>query len=110
MTDRLLKLKTPLETIDMVADIANQVARAPGRVAGNALVASGQAFKNVQSDIAKPADYPDIPPPPDVIVESAVAAGSHIVDGVIQAAKGAVDGVVETADGIKKEIQEFTGR
>lgn len=110
MVDRLLKLKTPLETIDMAADIANQVARAPGRVAGNALLAAGQAFKNVESDIAKPAKYPEIPPPPDVMVESAVAAGSHIVEGAINTVKGAVDGVVETADGIKREIQTFTGR
>lgn len=104
------KIPTPLETVDAVADIANQVARTPARVAGNVLMAAGQAFKNVGADIARPAEYSEIPPPPDVLFEPVISGVSHIIGGVINSAKGAADGVVETFDGVRREVQKFTGR
>ena len=110
MPNRLGKLPTPLEAVDTVADLANQVARTPFRVAGNALIQAGQAAKNIESDIAKPADYAEIPPPPDVLVGSVVSGVSHAVEGVVNTIKGVVDGVVETGDGLKREIQQIVGR
>jgi len=108
--NRLGKIPTPLEGVDTVADLVNQVARTPFRVAGNALTAAGQALKNIESDIAKPADQAEIPPSPDVLVGSVMSGISHAVEGVVNTVKGAVDGVVQTGDGIRKEIQQIVGR
>jgi len=110
MANVLGKIPTPLEAVDTVADMANQVARAPFRVAGNALTAAGQAAKNIESDIAKPADYAEIPPPPDVLIGSVISGVSHAVEGALNTVKGAVDGVVETGDGLKREINQIVGR
>jgi len=104
------KLPTPLETVDMVADMANQVARTPFRVGGNALINAGQALKNIESDIAQPAEYTEIPPPPDILVGSVISGVSHAVEGALNTAKGAVDGLVETGDGLRREINQFIGR
>jgi len=110
MPNRLGKIPTPLEAVDTVADLANQVARTPFRVIGNALTQAGQAAKNIESDIAKPADYAEIPPPPDVLVGSVISGVSHAVEGALNTAKGAIDGVVETGDGLRREIQQIVGR
>ena len=110
MMNRLGKIPTPLEAVDTVADLANQVVRTPFRVAGNALTNAGQALKNIEKDIAKPADYAEIPPPPDVLVGSVVSGVGHAVEGFINTVKGAIDGVVETGDGLKREINQIVGR
>ena len=110
MMNRMGKIPTPLEAVDTVADLANQVVRTPFRVVGNALTNAGQAVKNIESDIAKPANYAEIPPPPDVLVGSVVSGVGHAVEGVINTIKGAVDGVVETGDGLRREIQQIVGR
>jgi len=110
MMPRMGKIPTPLEAVDTVADLANQVVRTPFRVGGNALINAGQALKKIESDIAKPADIAEIPPPPDVLVGSVISGVSHAVEGVINTVKGAVDGVVETGDGLKREITQFLGR
>lgn len=110
MNGRLGKLPTPLEVGDTAADVANQVFSAPARILGNALSAAGQTFKNLESDIAKPREYAEIPPPPDVLAEPAVSGVSHIVEGAIGAIKAAVDGVLQTADGVRKELQQLVRR
>jgi len=110
MARGLGKLPTPLETVDTVADMANQVARTPFRVGGNALINAGQALKNIESDIAQPAEYAEIPPPPDVLMGSVISGVSHVVEGALNTAKGAVDGLVETGDGLRREINQFIGR
>lgn len=110
MARGLGKLPTPLETVDTVADLANQVARTPFRVVGNVLTEAGRAAKNIEGDIAKPANYAEIPPPPDLLVGSVVSGVGHAVEGALNTAKGAIDGVVETGDGLRREIQQFVGR
>ena len=110
MPNRLGNLPTPLEVVDTVADMANQVVRTPFRVGGNALMAAGQTLKNIEMDVAKPADYSEIPPPPDLIVGSAISGVSHAVQGVINTAKGAVQGVVDTGDGLRREVEQLVGR
>ena len=110
MANRLAKIPTPLEAVDTVADLANQVVRTPFRVVGNALTAAGQAAKNIENDIAQPAEYAEIPPPPDVLIGSVISGVSHAVEGAISTVKGVVDGVVETGDGLKREIQQIVGR
>jgi len=79
-------------------------------VVGNALSAAGQAVKNIENDIAKPAEYAEIPPPPDVLVGSIISGVGHAVEGAINTVKGAVDGVVQTGDGLKREIEQVVGR
>jgi len=110
MPNGLKKIPTPLEAVDTVADLANQVARTPFRVIGNALSEAGQAAKNIEGDIGKPADYAEIPPPPDVLVGSVIDGVAHAVNGVISTVKGAVDGVIQTGDGLKREIDQVVGR
>ena len=110
MPNRLGKLPTPLETVDTVADIANQIARTPFRVGGNALSNAGQALKDIERDIAQPAEYAEIPPPPAVLVGSVISGVSHVVEGALNTAKGVVDGLVETGDGLRREINQFVGR
>ena len=104
------KIPTPLEVVDTAADVVNQVFSAPARIFGNALSQAGQTFKNLESDIAKPREYAEIPPPPDVLVEPAVSGVSHIVEGAIGTVKGAVDGVLQTADGVRKEVSQLIRR
>ncbi|KKM02825.1 hypothetical protein LCGC14_1780580 [marine sediment metagenome] len=110
MVTRLGKLPTPLETVDTVADMANQIARTPFRVAGNVLSNAGQALKNIENDIAQPAEFAEIPPPPGVLVGSVISGVSHAVEGALNTVKGAVDGLVETGDGLRREINQMIGR
>ena len=110
--DKLLpgKVPTPLEVVDVVADMANQVFSTPARVAGNILGAGARMAQNLESDIGRPREHSEIPPTPDVLVEPAISGVSHIVEGVVGMAKGAVDGVVETAQGIRREAETFIRR
>jgi len=110
MRNGLGKIPTPLEAVDTVADLASQIGRTPFRVIGNALTNAGQAAKNIENDMATPANYSEIPPPPDVLVGSVISGVSHAVEGAINTVKGAVDGVVETGDGLRRELQQFVGR
>lgn len=110
MAPQIPKIVTPLEAVDTVADMVNQVFRTPARVMGNALSAAGQAFKNLEADIARPAEMAEIPPPPDALIEPAISGVGHIVDGVIGTVKGAVDGVLATAEGIRKEVTQLIRR
>ena len=104
------KIPTPLEAVDTVADLANQVVRTPFRVIGNGLSEAGQAVKNIEHDIAKPADASEIPPSPDVLIGSVIDGVGHAVEGAISTVKGVVDGVVETGEGLKREINQIVGR
>ncbi|KKL82282.1 hypothetical protein LCGC14_1986310 [marine sediment metagenome] len=108
--DRLPKLKTPLEVVDAGADVVNQVFRTPARLVGNVAGAISQAAKDLEADIRRPAEYSEIPPPPDALIEPAISGVTHMVDGAVNIAKGAVDAVVATADGIRRELQQLTGR
>lgn len=110
MANRLGKLPTPLEVVDTGADIVNQVFSLPARSLGNALSNAGQTFKNLEADIARPREYSEIPPPPDVLVEPVISGVSDIVGGVLNTAKGAVDGVLQTAEGIRSELNQMTRR
>ena len=103
------KLKTPLEIVDAGADVANELFRTPARIVGNVAGAISQAAKDLEADIRRPAEYSEIPPPPDVLVEPAIAGVAHMVDGAVNTAKGAVDAVLATADGIRRELQQLTG-
>lgn len=110
MMNRMGKIPTPLEAVDTVADLANQVVRTPWRLLGNVLTNAGQAAKNIESDIAQPADYAEIPPPPDVLVGSVFSGMGHAVEGAVNTVKGGIDAVVQTGEGIRREINQFIGR
>ena len=107
MPNGLGKIPTPLELADTGADIVNQAVSTVPRVLGNSLSAMGQTFKNLESDLARPREYAEIPPPPGVLVEPAIAGVSHIVGGLMDTVKGAFDGVLATADGIRREVDSL---
>ncbi len=109
MARRLGQLATPLEVVDAGADVVNQLFRTPARVVGNVAGAISQAAKNVEADIARPADYSEIPPPPAVLVEPILAGAAHIVEGAISTLKGGIDGAVATAEGVLREVRQLTG-
>lgn len=110
MARRLGQLATPLEVVDAGADIVNQLFRTPARIVGNVAGAISQTAKNVEADIARPADYSEIPPPPGVLVEPVLSGAAHIVEGMISTIKGGVDGMVQTADGVLREVRQLTGQ
>ena len=110
MARRLGQLPTPLEVVDAGADVVNQIFRAPARIVGNAAGAMSLAAKNVEADIARPADYSEIPPPPGVLVEPVLSGAAHIAEGVLSTIKGGVDGLVQTADGVLREVRQLTGQ
>lgn len=104
------KVPTPLELGDTVADVANQVACTPLRVVGNMTEAASRMAKNLEADMARPREYAEIPPPPDVLIEPVFSGVSHIVQGVMGVVKGGIDGVVETVEGIRREVDTLVRR
>ncbi len=109
MDKRMLdKIPTPLEGIDTVADVANQVFCTPARISRNVAGAISSMAGNLERDISQPRESGDTPPPPDVLIKPALDGVGHIISGVMDSVKGAVDGVVETGHGIQREIKQFT--
>ncbi len=110
MANNMDKIPTPLEVVDLAADIVNQVFSTPARVGARSLGAAAQAFRNLERDIAKPREHAEIPPPPGVLAEPAISGVGHIAEGVLSVVQGAVGGVGETVNGIKREIDTFVRR
>lgn len=101
------KIPTPLEVVDTGADIVNRIFGAGAKIAGNALTAAGQAFKDVERDISAPREAAEIPPSPDQLISPIFKGVGHIIGGVINTGKGVVDGVIETAEGVRHEIESL---
>ena len=101
------KIPTPLEVVDTGADIVNLVFGAGAKIAGNALTAAGQAFKDVERDIAAPREAAEIPPSPDQLISPIFKGASHIIGGLINTGKGVVDGFIDTAEGVRREIESL---
>lgn len=104
------KIPTPLEAVDAVADVANQVASTPLRVVGNMTQAVATMAKNLEGDLARPREYAEIPPPPDVLIQPIFSGVGHIVTGTMGVVKGAFDGVVETVEGVRREVDTLIRR
>lgn len=100
-------LRTPLEGVDLVADGVNRVATLPGAVVGGMLSAAGQAFENIQRDIAAPREQSERPIPPDKLISPIPQAVGHVVSGVMDTVKSGVDAVVGTVDGARRELEDF---
>lgn len=100
-------LRTPLEGIDMAADMLNRAATLPGQVVGGVLDAAGSTFNSVQRAIAAPRDQPERPIPPDKLVMPIPQAVGDIVTGVIDVVKSGVDAVVDNVDGARREVEQF---
>lgn len=110
MGPRLGNVPTPLEIGDTVLDTASQVVSVVPRVVGNVTGAISQTAKNLEGDLARPRDYSEIPPPPDMIVSTAFDGVGHVIGGVLDTVKGGIDGVVGTIDGVKREIDQLIRR
>ena len=82
------KIPTPLEFVDTGADVVNVVFGAGARVAGNALSAAGQAFKDLERDIAAPREASEIPPTPDALIRPIFSGVGHIIGGLVNTGKG----------------------
>lgn len=101
---------SPLEAVDTVGDVANQVVSTVPRVVGNVTGAISQAAKSVEMDLATIRNQGMAPPSPGAIVGSVVSGVGHVGGGVFDAVKGAVDGVVATVDGSKSRVDQFIRR
>ena len=110
LPNELSKVPTPLETIDLAADVVNQAFCTPARVAGRVLGAAADTARNLERDISRPREQSEIPPPPGALIEPAFAGAGHILEGVMNMVQGAVGGVGETYTGIKREIDTFVRR
>lgn len=108
--NRMAGIKSPLEVVDVGADIVNQAFSTPPRVVGNVSGALSQAAKNIVADLARPREAAEIPPTPDVLIEPAFSGVGHIIEGGMGMVKGAIDGVVESVDGIRREVETFVRR
>lgn len=100
-------LKTPLEGVDLAADLVNRAATLPGAVVGDMVGAAGQAIKNIKSDISMPREQPERPIPPDQLIKPIPSAIGHAVGGVIDTVKSGVDAVVQNVEGARREVETF---
>lgn len=100
-------LRTPLEGIDLAADMVNRVATLPGAVVGDVLDAAGDTIKTIKEDIASPREQPERPIPPDKLIKPIPGAIVHAVGGVVDVVKSGVDAVVHNVEGARQELDDF---
>lgn len=100
-------LRTPLEGVDLAADMVNRAATLPGAVVGDMVDAAGNAVLSLKNDIAAPREQPERPIPPDKLLSPIPKAIGHAVGGVIDVVKSGVDAVVNNVDGARREIEDF---
>jgi hypothetical protein len=100
-------LRTPLEGVDLVADMVNRAATLPGAVVGDMVDAAGDAVKNIKNDIAMPREQPERPIPPGQLLAPIPKAVGHVVSGAIDTVKSGMDAVVQNVEGARRELEEF---
>ncbi len=100
-------LRTPLEGVDLAADIVNRVATLPGAIVGDVLDAAGDTIKTIKQDIASPREQPERPIPLDRLIKPIPAAIGHAVSGAIDTVKSGVDAVVQNVEGARRELDDF---
>jgi hypothetical protein len=101
------KLRTPLEGIDLAADIVNRAATLPGAVIGDMANAAGSAVKNIQAEIAAPREQPERPIPPAELLKPIPGAVADAVGGAINTVKAGVNAAVQNVEGARQEIDGF---
>ncbi len=100
-------LRTPLEGVDLAADMVNRVATLPGAVVGDVISAAGSTIRTIKDDISSPRDQPERPIPLDKLVKPIPSAIGHAVSGAINTVKSGVDAVVQNVDGARRELDDF---
>lgn len=100
-------LRTPLEVIDLGADMLNRAFTLPGQVASQTGQAAARSSDSLGRDIESPRVQTERPIPPAVLVRPVLAGVGHIVSGVIDTAKSAVDAVVDNVEGARQELESF---
>ncbi len=102
-------LKSPLEVVDLGADMVNRAATLPGEVVGKMVDAAGKTITNLKDDIAAPREQPERPIPPEQLIKSIPNAVGHVVTGVVDIAKSGVDAAVQNVEGARRELEDFIG-
>ena len=100
-------LRTPLEGVDLAADMLNRAATLPGAVVSSVLDAAGNAVHNLKSAIATPREQPERPIPPDQLISPIPKAIIAAVSGGIETVKSGVGAVVQNVEGAKQELEDF---
>jgi hypothetical protein len=100
-------LRTPLEGIDLAADMLNRVATLPGAVVGDMLDAAGETVEAIKEDIASPREQPERPIPPDKLLKPIPSAVVHAIGGAVDVIKSGVDAVVQNVEGARAELDDF---
>lgn len=101
------KLRTPLEGVDLVADMVNRVATLPGMVVGDMASSSSNLVRNLKGDIEMPRVQSERPIPPGTLLAPIPKAIGDGVGGVIDIVKSGVDAVVDNVSGAKGELDTF---
>jgi hypothetical protein len=100
-------LRTPLEGVDLAADLINRVATLPGAVVGGMVDSVGDGIGKIKNDIAMPREQPERPIPPDKLISPIPKAIGDAVGTAIDTVKTGVDAVVQNVEGARREIEEF---
>ncbi len=100
-------LRSPLEVVDLGADMINRVATLPGAVVGDMVEAVGDTIQNIKEDIASPREQPERPIPLGKLIAPIPSAATHAVTGVINTLKSGADAVVQNVDGARRELEDF---
>lgn len=100
-------LRTPLEGVDLAADLVNRAATFPGAVVGTMVDAVGDTITSLKNDIAMPREQPERPVPPDKLLMPIPKAIGHVVGGAIDTVKSGVNAAVQNVEGARREIEDF---
>jgi len=100
-------LRTPLEGVDLVADMANRAVSLIPDTLGGMAGAAARAADNLEGDIEAPRAQPERPIPPDKLIAPIPGAVAHVVTGVIDVVKSGVDSVVQNVEGARRELEDF---
>jgi hypothetical protein len=107
MMPNIGNLRTPLEGVDLAADMVNRVATLPGAVVGDMVDAVGDTIKSLKNDIAMPREQPERPIPPDKLISPIPKAVGDAVGGAIDTVRSGVDAVVQNVEGARRELENF---
>lgn len=100
-------LRSPLEGIDLAADMVNRLAALPGEVAEDVLDAAGNAVGKVKKDLETPREQPERPIPLDQLLTPIPKGIGDIVTGVVDTVKSGIDAVVDNVEGARRELDDF---
>ena len=103
-------LRTPLEGVDLAADLINRAATLVPTVVSEVGDSASRIFSNLKADIESPRQQSERPIPPDKLIGPFPDAIGHVVTGAIDTVKSGMDAVVDNVEGARREIEDFVRR